>query len=178
MLKFLPGILIVQFATAAMLYAASKTAEPQLWLAIGLLALLTGVVTGFWFAAIARHDTTNAVARAQNDFSKEREQIKLSAERHKSKIIKESHKQLLQETRKTEARAGFKVGAAFVGVIAAGSLMLFTQMLTLGLLTLSTGGGALLGYLARGRQLNLLKQKNATQAYLENRTADRESAVK
>lgn len=173
MLKFLPGILIVQLATAAMVFAALKSTEPELWLTIGLLALLIGVSTGFWFASIVRHQTSNAVAQAESAFSKEREQIKLSAEKHKTRIIKESHRQLLQETRKTQARAGFKVGAAFVGVIAAGSLLLFTQMLTLGLLTLSTGGGALLGYLARGRQLNLLKQKSSAQGYLEKQSDNR-----
>ena len=44
---------------------------------------------------------------------------------------------------------------AFVGVIAAGTLMVFTQFMTLGLLMLATGGGALAGYLARMKQDHL-----------------------
>ena len=42
---------------------------------------------------------------------------------------------------------------AFAGVIAVGGLFVFAQMITVGLLTLTTAGGALGGYYYRGRRI-------------------------
>ena len=52
-------------------------------------------------------------------------------------------------------------GAGFIGIVAAGSLMIFSQLITLGLLTLAVGGGALGGYLMRVRQEVVSRQKEA-----------------
>ncbi|MEE9493694.1 MAG: hypothetical protein V3W04_10005 [Gammaproteobacteria bacterium] len=169
MLKYLPGIILIQLATAAMIYTVFKTGDRELWLAIGLLAILITLITGFWFASLARQSRNDALAKAQEKFSKERELLKVSVEKQKTKIIKDGHKQILKQTHRTQAKASFKLGAAFVGIIGIGSLLLFSQLLTLGLLTISTGGGALLGYMAKTRQYNLLQQKNAAQDYIEHK---------
>jgi cobalamin biosynthesis protein CobD/CbiB len=152
MLRYLPGIIIIQVATAALLLAAVKTSDQELWIAIGCLALVVTVVTAFWFDSIAAHIKKDAVIQAKDDFSREREKLRVNAERAKTRLIKKSHEQINRETNRAHARANFKVGGAFVGVIAAGTLMVFTQFMTLGLLMLATGGGALAGYLARLKQ--------------------------
>lgn len=66
-----------------------------------------------------------------------------------------------KETNRAHARSSFKLGAGFIGIVAAGSLMIFTQFLTLGLLTLAVGGGVLGGYLMRIRQEVAARQKEA-----------------
>ena len=152
MFRYLPGILIIQVATVALLLAAGKTSDPELWLAIGCLALVISVVTAFWFESIASHTRKDAVTRAKDEFFREREKLRVNAERQKHRLIEKSHKQITRETNRAHARASFKVGGAFIGVIAAGTLMVFTQFMTLGLLLLASGGGALAGYLARARQ--------------------------
>ena len=45
-----------------------------------------------------------------------------------------------------------KAGASFIGVIAVGGVMLFTQFVTMGMLLMTTAGGALAGYAYRTRQ--------------------------
>ncbi len=61
----------------------------------------------------------------------------------------------MQRERSISRRANLKVGLAFMAVSGLGVLMLVTNMLTLGLLTITTAGGALGGYLLRWRQSRL-----------------------
>jgi hypothetical protein len=152
MFRFLPGLILLQAATAALVYAALSQPVEGYWIAFGLIALLTNVLTAFWFGAIGKHIKKDAVARTKEVFTKERERLRLQTEKEKSKLIEQSHKRVVRETNRAHAKANFKVGAAFVGALGIGAVMLFTELVTLGLLTLSTGGGALAGYLIRARQ--------------------------
>jgi len=161
MLKYLPGILIIQAATVAMTLAAIKSENLELWLAVLLLALVIGLVTAFWFASIASHTKKDALTHAKDEFSKEREKLRVNAERQKTRIIRKSHEEIRKETNRAHARTSFKLGAGFIGIVAAGSLMIFSQLLTLGLLTLAVGGGALGGYLMRVRQEAVSRHKEA-----------------
>jgi Mg2+/citrate symporter len=161
MLKYLPGILIIQAATVAMTLAAIKSDDQELWLAVLLIALIIGMVTAFWFASIAGHAKKDALANAKDEFSREREKLRVNAERQKTRLIRKSHEEIRKETNRAHARSSFKLGAGFIGIVAAGSLMIFTQFLTLGLLTLAIGGGALGGYLMRVRQEIVSRNKEA-----------------
>lgn len=152
MLKYFLGILIIQAATVAMTLAAIKADDKEIWWAVILLALIIGLVTAFWFASIASHAKKDALAQAKDAFSKEREKLRVNAERQQTRLIRKSHEEIRKETNRAHARSSFKLGAGFIGIIAAGSLMIFSQFLTLGLLTLAVGGGALGGYLMRIRQ--------------------------
>ncbi len=152
MLRYLPGILLVQVATVALVLAALKTEDRELWIAIACLAVIINLVTAFWFGSITSHLKKDAVAKAREQFSQEREKLRVNAEKQKSKILKQTHAQMTKATNRAYAKANFKVGAAFAGIIGAGALMIFTQFITLGILTLATGGGALAGYLTRLRQ--------------------------
>ena len=161
MLKFLLGILIIQVATVAMTLAAIKSDDQELWLAVLLLGLIISLVTAFWFSSIASHAKKDALANAKDAFSKEREKLRVNAERQKTRLIRKSHEEIRKETNRAHAKSSFKLGAGFIGIIAAGSLMIFTQLLTLGLLTLAVGGGALGGYLIRLRQETTSRRKEA-----------------
>ena len=169
MLKYLPGILIIQAATVAMTLAVMKSGDQELWLAVLLLALIIGLVTAFWFASIASHARKDALANARDELSTEREKLRVNAERQKTRLIRKSHEEIRKETNRAHARSSFKLGAGFIGIVAAGSLMIFSQLLTLGLLTLAVGGGALGGYLMRVRQEAVTRQKEAL-AISEERT--------
>ncbi len=161
MLKYLPGILIIQAATVAMTLAAIKSGDQEFWLAVCLLALIVGLVTAFWFSSIASHAKKDALAHAKDEFYKEREKLRVNAERQKTRIIRKSHEEIRKETNRAHARSSFKLGAGFIGIVAAGSLMIFSQLLTLGLLTMAIGGGALGGYLIRVRQEIVSRRKEA-----------------
>jgi len=152
MLKYLPGTLIIQVATVAMTLAVIKSGDHELWLAVLLLALIISLVTSFWFSSIASHAKKDALAHAKDEFHKEREKLRVNAERQKTSLLRKSHKEIRTETNRAHARSSFKLGAGFIGIVAAGSLMIFSQLITLGLLTLAVGGGALGGYLMRVRQ--------------------------
>ena len=155
------GILIIQAATVAMTLAAIKSDDRELWLAVLLLALILALVTAFWFVSIASHAKKDALANARDEFSREREKLRVNAERQKTRLIRKSHEEIRKETNRAHARSSFKLGAGFIGIVAAGSLMIFSQLLTLGLLTLAVGGGALGGYLMRVRQEAVSRQKEA-----------------
>ena len=161
MLKYLPGILIIQIATGAMTLAVIKSGDHELWLAVLLLALIISLVTSFWFASIASHARKDALANAKDEFYKEREKLRVNAERQKTSLLRKSHEEIRKETNRVHARSSFKLGASFIGIVAAGSLMIFSQLITLGLLTLAVGGGALGGYLMRVRQEAVSRQKEA-----------------
>ena len=159
MLKYLLGLLIIQAATVAMTLAAIKSGDQELWLAVLLLGLLIALVTAFWFVSIASHAKKDALANAKDEFSKEREKLRVNAERQKTRLLRKSHEEIRKETNRAHARSSFKLGAGFIGIVAAGSLMIFSQLLTLGLLTLAVGGGALGGYLMRVRQETVSRNK-------------------
>lgn len=172
MLKYLPGILIIQAATVAMTLAVIRSVDRELWLAVLLLALIISLVTSFWFASIASHAKKDALARAKDEFYKEREKLRVNAERQKTSLMRKSHEEIRRETNRAHARSSFKLGAGFIGIVAAGSLMIFSQFITLGLLTLAVGGGALGGYLMRVRQEAVSRQKEALAI-----SADRKPAI-
>jgi len=161
MLKYLSGILIIQVATVAMTLAVTKSGDHELWLAVLLLAFIIGLVTAFWFGSIASHAKKDALAYAKDEFSREREKLRVNAERQKTSLLRKSHEEIRKETNRAYARSNFKLGAGFIGIVAAGSLMIFSQLVTLGLLTLAVGGGALGGYLMRVRQEAVSRRKEA-----------------
>jgi hypothetical protein len=74
-------------------------------------------------------------------------------------VVKQAQKDIAKEAKITHARANFKVGAAFAGVIGVGGLFIFAQLLTAGLLTLRAAGSALGCYYYRGKRIENKKYK-------------------
>jgi len=161
MMKFLAGVVVVQLVTIALFFAVTRTGleHTQLMLTIGLLEILFSVLAAFWFSSIARQRHLAELATIKEAHAREREKIRINAERQKSRIVNKSHQQILKETRRAHAGANVKVGAAFTAALALGALMLYTQFVTFGLLILTTAGGGLAGYLARGKQFTLARKK-------------------
>lgn len=146
-LKLIFGIVFIQITTIVSLFfmlpipfALTENAS-LLYLALPLL--LASFSIALWFHTLSHHLTEKAVAQVKTDFSKEKEQLHIKTE-----------KKIAKETKRTHAKANFKVGAAFAGVIGIGILFIFTQMLTVGILTLTAAGSALGGYYWRGKRID------------------------
>lgn len=160
MFRFLPGILLIQLATAGLLFAVFKSGLTQEMLLIIIgLGLMLSVLAALWFASIATHRHKDQLTRTIEQYAREREDIRVRAEQQKIKILRQSQKQISRESSRVNAKANFKVGAAFAAVAAIGALMLFTQFVTAGLLLMSTAGGGIMGYLVRRRQELRMQQK-------------------
>ncbi|MEH6455556.1 MAG: hypothetical protein V7749_04505 [Cocleimonas sp.] len=151
MIRFLFGILLVQIATVILVLLA-----PELqgigWLRLFIPLLVIGFFAAFWLASMAKHKTKDEVNVATAEHAREKEKLQLNAERAKTRLVKKTQQQIARESTIAHSKANFKVGAAFAGTIGFGALMLLTELITLGLLTMSTAGGALGGYLWRAKK--------------------------
>ena len=150
--QFLFGILIAQMALFALLLINGSALSSESLLRIGLPSLIIALVIALWFGTIAKVQSKEALSKVEADFATEREKIKINAERAKMRAHKEAQKQIVKETARAHAKANFKVGAAFAGLIGVGALFVMAQMVTAGILLISTGAGALGGYYLRTRQ--------------------------
>jgi len=163
MLRFLLGIIVLQLATVALVFLAPENLTGIAWLRLIIPLLLIGIFTAFWFSTIAKHKSKEDLSKVEQRHAKEREKLQVNAERAKTRLIKKTQKEIAREAKITHGKANFKVGAALAGVMGLGALMLLTQFLTLGIVTLTTAGGVLGGYFYRGRK----EQRNR---FLEQQT--------
>jgi len=162
MFKFLPGILLIQLITGGLVIVGfGWLGDIQLVMIIGLFAVIVGVLTAFWFASIARDIHKEMLARLQENYAREREKLLIATEREKAAIAAESFQKIEKETKRVHAKANFKVGAAFTAAVGAGTLMLLTQFVTVGLVVLVGSGSGLAGYLVRARQERLARNKQS-----------------
>ncbi|MBX2837012.1 MAG: hypothetical protein KTR35_09170 [Gammaproteobacteria bacterium] len=152
MLRYLPGILVVQLVTVAIFWANQDRSVNDLLVSAVLPAALIALVTAFWFASISRADGERLLGKIRHQHAKEREKLQIDAEKDKAKVLKETHKTIRREERRVGRKANLKVGLAFMGAAMAGVVMIITELLTLGLITITTAGGAMGGYLLRWRQ--------------------------
>ena len=152
MLKFIPGILLLQGITIVLILFVPGDLENWGWLRLAIPVLAAGFLTAFWFGSIAAHQRKDKISRLKEYHAKERETIRVNAERDKSKLVKQAQRKTIREVRRSSTRANIKIGLAFAGATGLGVLLLLTQYMSLGLLTLTTIGGALGGYVLRARQ--------------------------
>ena len=189
MFKFLPGILLIQLVTGIMVVTAFNWSyDVQLMIVIVLFCLITGVLAAFWFAYIARDLFKNELQKMQERYAQDREKILLNAEREKANIVAErsklqeqharererilldaerekagialeSYRNMEKEIRKAHAKANFKVGAVCAVAATAGGVMIFSQLITVGMMVLIASGSGLAGYLARARHERISRNK-------------------
>ncbi|MGA8282420.1 MAG: hypothetical protein WB853_16110 [Desulfobacterales bacterium] len=152
MLKFFPGILLVQVITIGLVLIAPADLENWGWLRLAVPVLVVGFLTAFWFGSVAAHQREDKISRLKELHAKERENIRINAERAKTKLIKQSQHKTIKALRRSSTRANIKVGLVFAGAAALGGFLILTQFMSLGLLTLAAVGGALGGYILRFRQ--------------------------
>jgi len=140
--KFFLGLLLVQ-AIAIVLFTLSSGELKGLGLLQLIVPLLfISLIMAFWFSSLTGYDKRDTVEKMKDSFAKEREEIRVKAERN-----------IAREAKVIHAKANFKVGAAFAGVLGVGALFVFAQMITAALLTLTAAGGVATGYVYRGKRL-------------------------
>jgi len=189
MFQFLPGIILIQLVTGGLVLATFNWSQDiQLIIVLAAIALISAVLTAFWFSSIARNlfhneqafmmerhaldrekilkEAEQEKAVVQNEKSqmqdlhaRERESILLDAERDKAKTVSESYEKIEKESRKAHGRANLKVGAAFALAAGAGGVMIFSQLITVGVMFLVASGSGLTGYLMRARHDRLSRKK-------------------
>ena len=192
MLKFLPGILLIQFVTIGlMLMAFNWSQDIQLIIVIIVIGLISAILVAFWFSSVALnfsideqaqivekhvHDREKMIKDAekvktdvmieksqlQDQHAREREKILLDAEREKSSVVEESYKKIEKESRKAHSRANLKVGLAFTAALGVSGVMIFSQLITVGVMFLVASGSGLSGYVLRGRHDRLSRNKQLT----------------
>jgi hypothetical protein len=160
MLRFLPGIILLQIATFVLAFALFDSHyNGNTLFALGFVSLIFACFIALWFSLIAKEARQANINRERRNHAREREKLLLDAEKQKAKIIAESQREIERKTARAHARANFLAGAAFAAIIAAGGLLILTQFVTAGLLILAAGGGTVLGYTARARQDHYQKRK-------------------
>ena len=189
MLKFLPGILLIQFVTIGlMLMAFNWSQDIQLIIVIIVIGLISAILVAFWFSSVALnfsideqaqivekhvHDREKMIKDAekvktdvmieksqlQDQHAREREKILLDAEREKSSVVEESYKKIEKESRKAHSRANLKVGLAFTAALGVSGVMIFSQLITVGVMFLVASGSGLSGYVLRARHDRLSRNK-------------------
>ncbi len=152
MLKFIPGILILQIFSVALVLIGPGDLENWGWLRLAIPLLIASLLTAFWFGSIAAQGSKDEINRLKEKHAKERETIRVNAERAKTRLVKQTQRKTRQKAQRSSLQSNFKVGLAFAGAAGLGALLVMTQFMSLGLLILTTAGGALGGYVLRIRQ--------------------------
>ncbi|HHJ20825.1 MAG TPA: hypothetical protein ENJ84_13530 [Gammaproteobacteria bacterium] len=172
MLRFLPGVILLQLASVALVLYYPKTVTGMVWLEIIALLLIFSVLASLWFSSVNAHSNKDAVAEAKEKFAREREALRVHTEREKARITAKSHQQIQKETRRAHTQANIKVTSAIAGLAGLGTLMLFTQFLSIGMIALSLAGGGMVGYIARfkqergGKQLKVIEPEKPRKSLL------------
>jgi len=151
MLRFFTGLVIAQLITAAVitLYPGSSV---ETGLILVFSVTLMAFVMSLWFGTVSRQLGDQRITALKQSFASEREKMNLSAQREQKKLVKKTNRQMQAHERRTKTRANFKVGTAIALAGGFGLLMMFMQLTTLGLLTMTSVGGVVGGYLARVRK--------------------------
>ncbi|HMT94133.1 hypothetical protein [uncultured Thiothrix sp.] len=152
MLKFLPGLLLLEIITVSLMLLAPEQLAGWGWLRIAVPLAIIASLMALWFSALSNHQRKDEMMRLQENHAREREKIKVNAERAKHQVTKEAQQQVQQEIKRTTAQANFKVGLAVAGAASLGGFLLLTQFVTIGVLLLGTASGTLGGYLLRLKQ--------------------------
>ncbi|TVP85844.1 MAG: hypothetical protein EA347_09595 [Thioalkalivibrio sp.] len=150
--KLFFSLVLIQVVTALLFYAWWRTGSADAALTFGALAVASALFAALWLASIARGHSAESVLRAEADLAQERErQRRLTAE-ERARAVERARKQVKRETQRVRNRSSVKLYGAFAGIAGLGALLLLTQFLSLGVLLISSSGGAIAGYLLRIRQ--------------------------
>ena len=182
MFRYLPGIILVQVVTLALLWVNADSTINELLTRVALPALLLSTVTALWFAAVSRAEAQRAKSTLQEKHYQEREELARSMERtradvmqqassEREQLVQQTHRDMIKAERRASRSANMKVGAAFTLVTVAGVGLLFIQFMTLGLLTITAASGALGGYLLRWKQTRRVIQLAGQVALQQDRSS-------
>lgn len=156
--KFFIGIVLVELITIALFSISSKSFDEMGILRLVVPLFFVAIMVAFWFSSLSEHFHKEKEHEIRENFAKEREEIRVKAEKEKIKVVKQAQKEIAKEAKITHAKANFKVGASFAGVLGVGFLFILAQFVTAGLLTMTAAGGAIGGYYWRGKRLENKKK--------------------
>ena len=126
--------------------------DPQMIIVLIVFAVIIAILATFWFGSIVRDLHNSSHAKLQQKHAREKERIKVKAEREKAKLTSQSYQKIEKATKNAHSKANMKVGAAFAAALGAGAIMVFSQLITVGMMVLIASGSGLAGYLARAKQ--------------------------
>ncbi len=154
LLRFLPGILVLEMATAALVYVlVAPGTPPAFWVPALVLGGAVTLLTAFWFGSIADHVKKDAVRRAGVRHAQDREGLVVAAEIDKRAALEQNHQRLLKAAARAQAQANWRLGLGLTGLLTLGGMLLAIEFMTVGLLVMALAGGALGGYVLRARQV-------------------------
>lgn len=165
--KLFLGLVLIQVVTALLLYAWWRTGSTDAALTFGALAIASALFAALWLASLAGSHSAEALLRAEGHLARERERHKRLTAEERAKAVERARRQVERETQRVRNRSNVKLYGAFAGVAGLGTLLLLTQFLSLGVLLISSSGGAVAGYLLR------LRQESRRQSQLERGDAPR-----
>ena len=157
--KFFLGIVLVELISIVLFSISPQTFDEMGALRLVVPLFFVAIMVAFWFSSLSEHFHKDREHEIKDSFAKEREELRVKAEKEKIKVVKQAQKEIAKEAKLTHAKANFKVGAAFAGVLGVGILFMLAQFVTAGLLTMTAAGGAIGGYYWRGKRLEDKKMK-------------------
>ncbi|MGQ9658953.1 MAG: hypothetical protein ACUVQI_03665 [Thermochromatium sp.] len=158
-IRFLIGILLLQGATALLIYTALHTDWMKTWPLFALLGGFIAVMAALWFNTIVMADRHRTVSRVSERHSKEREKIRLRAEQLRVKATREAADLVAKARKRASAGVSLKTGVVVGGTVGIGVAMMLAQFMTLGLATVAAAGGVAIGYAVRARQERAIAAK-------------------
>ena len=163
MIKFLPGIIILQVITAGLTYlliSGGISGEDHLFFALIALDLAFILLMALWFSSLARHNNFAAMESLKEAHAKEREKLRVNAERQKNRLANKKHKEILKETKRAYTMGNIKAGSVVIGLVLLGGVLIYSQFFAFGSMLLTAGAGGFLGYLARAKQESIFQRSN------------------
>jgi hypothetical protein len=151
-LKYFVGLVLIQAVTALLLYAWWRTGSTDAAVTFAALGLASALFAALWLASLARGHSHEALIRAEGHLARERERHRRLAAEQRAKAVENTRRQVQRESQREKNRSNVKLYTAFAGIAGLGTLLLLTQFLSLGVLLISSSGGAVAGYLLRIRQ--------------------------
>jgi Flp pilus assembly protein TadB len=167
MLRFLAGIIVVQFATVVLLVLSDfDLTDWRASLPFIFALTMISVIAAFWLSTLASGMRRDALDRQRESFAREREELRVKAEQAKTRLVHKGRKDLERATRRAESRANRKATIAIVAAGAAGVAMIAASFVTLGMLLLAGAGGAVGGYIAGHRSAKRMPTEADTRRQL------------
>lgn len=168
---------IIQLAAIAVALSIFRIGTTDAWITAGIYLVVSNFIFAYWIKLLSDIRIKDTVAAEREKFLNARERLKVKNEQEKLNMVRDTHKLISKETARASARANTKIGAIAVVAVAGGITLIAAQMLALGVLTLSTAGGGLAGYLVRIRQEKNTLQKRLAQERLDTYEEEMDKTV-
>ena len=152
MFKFLPSLIVLQILLVLVVLGAIQSGHDMAAVVVALFVLIAGAAFAFWFRSLSEIQNKDRIASLKEEHAIDREKIRLQTEQEKIKVISDAQQQITKQVSRANAKANFKAGIIITAAIGLGSLFIMGQMITLGLVTLTTAGGGIAGYMLRAMQ--------------------------